>query len=89
MPVVFVPKQIRELTGGLAEVVVEGETVGEVIDALDQRYPGVKARVCQEDSLAPGIQVSVDDVMTTRGLRAKLQPTSEVHFLPVIGGGLG
>ena len=87
MPVVFVPKQVRELTGGLTEVVVEGETVGEVIDALDGLYPGVKARLCREDSLAPGIQVSVDDVMTTRGLRAKLQPGSEVHFLPVIGGG--
>lgn len=87
MPVVYVPRALRELTGGLAEVAVEGESVGEVIDALELRFPGVKSRLCRENSLMPGIQVSVDDVMTTRGLRARLQPTSEVHFLPVIGGG--
>jgi molybdopterin synthase sulfur carrier subunit len=87
MPVVFIPKQMRDMTGGMARVTVEGGTVREVVDALDRQYQGVKQRLCRGDALAPGLQVSIDDVMTTRGLRAVVRPESEVHFLPTIGGG--
>jgi molybdopterin synthase sulfur carrier subunit len=89
MPIVFIPRPYRDLTGGVSEVALEGRTVGEVVEALERRYPGIKARLCRGESLAPGLQVSIDDVMTTRGLRAALQPDSEVHFLPAIGGGSG
>lgn len=87
MPIVFIPPPIRSLTAGLDRVEVPGGTVAEALDALERQYPGVKASLCRDGSLIPGWQVSVDDVMTLRGLRAKLQPESEVHFLPAIGGG--
>ena len=87
MPLVFIPTPLRDLTAGLAEIVVEGSTVRAVVDALEVRYPGIKSRLCRGDALAPGLQVSIDHVMTTRGLRAPVQPESEVHFLPAIGGG--
>ena len=87
MPVVFIPKPLREMTGGAARVTVEGATVREVVEALDRLYPGIKPRLCRGDALAPGLHVSIDDVMTTRGLLAPVRPESEVHFLPAIGGG--
>jgi molybdopterin synthase sulfur carrier subunit len=87
MPLVFIPSPMRDLTGGVTEVAVDGATVREVIDALDARFPGIKGRLVRDDSLAPGLQVAIDHVMTPRGLRAKLRPESEVHFLPAIGGG--
>lgn len=87
MPVVFIQRPLRELTGGAAEIAVDGQTVGEVVDALERRFPGIRQRLCRGDALAPGLQVSIDDVMTTRGLRARVRPESEVHFLPAIGGG--
>jgi molybdopterin synthase sulfur carrier subunit len=87
MPIVFIPTPLRDLTRGEDQVAVEGSTVREVVEALDHRFPGIKQRLCREDSLAPGLQVAIDGVMTTRGLRAHMQPDSEVHFLPAIGGG--
>jgi molybdopterin synthase sulfur carrier subunit len=87
MPVVFIPRPLRDLAGGATSVAVEGRTVREVVDALERRFPGIKARLCRDDSLAPGLQVSIDSVMSTRGLHADLRPDSEVHFLPAIGGG--
>jgi sulfur-carrier protein len=87
MPVVFIPSPLRDLTAGNAELTVDGSTVREVVDALEARYPGLKTRLCRGDALAPGVQVSVDHVMTARGLRAAVGPDSEVHFLPVLGGG--
>ena len=87
MPVIFIPTQWRDLTGGVSRVEVEGGDVREAVDALELRFPGVKRRLCRGDALAPGLQVCVDDVMTPRGLRVALRPASEVHFLPAIGGG--
>lgn len=87
MAVVFIPPGLRDLTGGMAQVAAPGSSVGAVIDALDSHFPGIKARLCRGDSLAPGVQVSVGSTITTRGLRAELGPDSEVHFLPAIGGG--
>jgi sulfur-carrier protein len=87
MPTVFIPTQMRDLTRGLAQLVVLGETVGAVVDELETQFPGIRQRLCRGDSLAPGLQVSVDSTLTLRGLRSKLQPGSEVHFLPAFGGG--
>lgn len=87
MPLIFIPAQLRDLTGGAAQVEAEGGTVLEVIESLERLHPGLKDRLCSGEKLAPGLQVSIDHVMSPRGLRAKLSPTSELHFLPVIGGG--
>jgi molybdopterin converting factor small subunit len=84
---VFVPVQLRELTKGLAEVEVAGQTVRELVAALDERFPGIAARLCQEDELSPALQVSIDGVLSRGGLGARVRSASEVHFLPVFGGG--
>ena len=87
MPRAFIPAPLRDLTGGVTDLEVDGATVRDVVDALDARFPGVRARLCRGDDLAPGLQVAVDHVLTRRGLRAAVGPTSEVHFVPAINGG--
>jgi molybdopterin synthase sulfur carrier subunit len=87
MPTVFIPAPLRELTGGQARLIVPGGTVGEVLDEIERMHPGMKARLSRGEEIIPGFQVSVNDVLTRQGLRAKLEPASEVHFLPIIGGG--
>jgi molybdopterin converting factor small subunit len=87
MPVVFIPAQLRGLTGGEAQIQLAAGNVREVVEALDARFPGIKERLCQGDELAPGLQLSIDHVMSSRGLRTKLLPRCEVHFLPAFGGG--
>lgn len=87
MPRVFIPAQLRDLTEGQGEIEAEGATVREVVAALERRFPGIEQRLCKEGELSPALQVSVDHVFSRRGLDARVQPTSEVHFLPVFGGG--
>ena len=87
MPTVFIPTQMRDLTQGVAQIVVVGDTVAAVMDELERQFPGIRQRLCRGDSLMPGLQVSVDSTVTLRGLRTRLQPGSEVHFLPAFGGG--
>ena len=87
MPTVFIPAQLTQLTEGTRQIQLEGQTVAQLLDQLEGRYPGVKARLCEGNQLIPGLQVSIDHVMTARGTAAKVGPHSEVHFLPAIGGG--
>lgn len=87
MPTVFVPPLMRTLTNGIERVEVQGASVRQVLAALEAQYPGVLARLCRGDELLPGIAVGIDGHLSTQGLTQKVQPTSEIHFLPAIGGG--
>ena len=87
MPRVFIPAQLRDLTGGQAEIEVAGATVREVVEELERQFPGMRDRLCTRGELSPALQVSIDNVFSRRGLDAKVRPASEIHFLPVFGGG--
>jgi molybdopterin converting factor small subunit len=49
LPVVGIPSLLRDLTGGEKSVPVEGETVRQVIENLEQRFPGLQERLCDSD----------------------------------------
>lgn len=83
---VFIPVSLRQLTGDQSQVDVQAATLREAIDALDQRYPGIKQQICEGEALTPTLQVAIDNTMTRR-TSTPLKPDSEIHFLPAIGGG--
>ncbi len=87
MPVVWIPAPLRTLTGGRETVPVSGATVAEVVAALERLHPGIRDRLCDGDALRPGLTVAVDDQVARLGLREPVRESSEVHFLPAIGGG--
>lgn len=87
MPKVFIPSSWRDLTGGAAELLLPGDSLAQIIAALETRFPGIAARVCDEGRIASGLAVSIDGAITSRGLLAPVRPESEIHFLPAIGGG--
>jgi len=84
---VFIPSQLREVTNGLGEFDANGATVRELVQSLASRFPELSPRLCRDGELSPALQVSVDGVFSRSGLDAKVKPASEVHFLPVFGGG--
>lgn len=79
--------QLRDLSAGIAEIEIAGSTLRQIVAGLDERFPGIADRLLLRDAIAPGIAVSIDGVVTARGLLAAVQPASEIHFLPAIGGG--
>jgi molybdopterin synthase sulfur carrier subunit len=87
MPTVFIPPQLRSLTGGASQVAATGTSVRRVVDDLEASYPGLKDRLCEGDVLRSGLAVAVDGTISSLGLMQKVGDTSEVHFLPAIGGG--
>lgn len=87
MPRVFIPPELRSMTGGAESVEAPGKTVREVIDALDAKFPGIGQHLRDGDALRGGLTVVIDTDVSPRGLLQKVEPENEVHFLPAIGGG--
>jgi len=73
--------QLRDLTGGVAEVEIEAATVRRLIKALDERYPGMGER------LSEGTSVSINGEIMPDALYEEIPEGAEVHFLPTLSGG--
>jgi molybdopterin synthase sulfur carrier subunit len=84
---VWIPSLLRDLTGGREKVLVDGQTVRQVIAALDRLYPGIRQRLCDGDTLRHGIAVAVDTQIAPLGLLQPVRAGGEVHFLPAVSGG--
>ena len=87
MPVAWIPSLMQKLTEGQTQIAVEGETVRQVVEALEERYPGFKDRIVADERIKTEIAVAVDGEVVAAGLRARVGPESEVHFLPALAGG--
>lgn len=88
MPVVWIPSLLQGFTGGEDQVEVSGATVGEIIDNLEARFPGVKERLVGGAELRPHIAVAIDGDVSPEGLEQDVQESSEIHFIPALSGGL-
>jgi molybdopterin converting factor small subunit len=86
MALVFIPALLQHLTGGVTQVRVAGRTVRSVINAMEERFPGIKERLLQDGELRPDIAVAVDGEMAL-DLLDSVGEGSEVHFIPPISGG--
>jgi molybdopterin synthase sulfur carrier subunit len=88
MAVVWIPSLLQSLTGGEETLVVSGATVGEIIDNLDGRFPGIKDRLVEGREIRPHIAVAIDGDVSPEGLEQDVRESSEIHFIPALSGGL-
>jgi sulfur-carrier protein len=78
---------LRGLTDGQKSLSIKGDTVRQVIENLESKYPGMKERLCDGDRLRPSIAIVVDGHASTLKLHHRLSESSEVHFVISISGG--
>jgi molybdopterin synthase sulfur carrier subunit len=87
---VRIPTQLRTLTGGIGEVEVEGATVGEVLKALDARYPGLGERLFDEEGQLRrfvNVFLADEDVRFLSGLDTPVAPGQSLSVVPAVAGG--
>ena len=84
---VYLPASFRSLTEGTRTAEFDAKTVDELINRLDERFPGLRQRLCHESGLKPGIAVAIDSRICSHGIHERLNPGDEVHFLPSVSGG--
>ncbi|MQA11161.1 MAG: molybdopterin synthase sulfur carrier subunit [Pseudonocardiaceae bacterium] len=87
---VSIPTILRTHTGGEKSVEAAGGTVLEVIDDLEAKHGGLKARLVKDGSLHRFVNVYVndEDVRFSGGLAAQVSDGDSVTILPAVAGGM-
>jgi molybdopterin synthase sulfur carrier subunit len=87
--VVKIPAQLRALTGGEGEAEVEGSSVGEVLEALYERYDGLRDRITEDGELRRFVNIYArgEDIRFGDGLETQVSDGDEVTILPAVAGG--
>jgi len=87
---VRIPTQLRELSGGAAEVTLEPGTLKEVLDALDAAHPGFAGRLFDDGGdLRRFVNVFVadEDIRFLDGLDTRVDDGGVVSIVPAVAGG--
>ncbi len=72
---------LRQLTGGVTEVIIEARNVHQLFNALAARCPALAPH------LQDGLAVAIDGQIYQDALLQEVPPDAEVHILPQIAGG--
>ena len=88
---VKIPTQLRTATEGEATADVDGSTVGEVLDALYERFGELRSRIAEDGGLRRFVNVYVggEDIRFLDGLETAVSDGDEVTILPAVAGGWG
>jgi len=89
MAAVRIPPTLRAEVGGLRELDAHGETVGDVIEDLVDRYPPLAAQLLQDGELASFVNVYLggEDIRTLDGLETPVTEDETMILLPAMAGG--
>lgn len=87
---VRIPSPLRNLTKNESAVSANGANVRELIADLENRYPGIQERLCDESGEIRrfvNVFVGEEDIRFLSGLDTPVSPDAEVSIIPAIAGG--
>jgi molybdopterin synthase sulfur carrier subunit len=88
---VRIPAPLRKVTGERDVVTADGGgSLLEIITRLDQEYPGLKERICDEKGELRrfvNLYINGEDVRFLSGLGTPVKTGDEVSIVPAVAGG--
>ena len=87
---VTIKKRLRRLTNGVESVEVQGNTVNEIFNQLEEKFPGIRNKLCgRNGELHRFINVYVDgkNIRYLDSLDTNVTDKSEVSIVTGIAGG--
>ena len=87
---VRVTSVLQRVVGGAKTVAAEGATVGELLDYLEQEYPGFKSQVLTDDGQLHrfvNIYKNDEDIRYLGQLQTGLEKGDVISILPALAGG--
>lgn len=83
---VMIPSQLRSYTH-THQVQCSGDTLGAVLLALDERFPGLRFRIVDEqDRIRQHIHIFINKEMT-QGLHQPVTDADEIRIIGALSGG--
>jgi molybdopterin synthase sulfur carrier subunit len=87
---VRIPTPLRKLTNNDELVEVNAATIGDAINELQTRYPGIKERLLDETGAVRrfvNVYVNEEDIRFLQNQQTKLKDGDEISIIPAIAGG--
>ena len=87
---VRIPTPLRKLTNNEELVEIEASTIGDAINQLQSRYPGIKERLLDETGAVRrfvNVYVNEEDIRFLKNQDTPLKEGDEISIIPAIAGG--
>ena len=85
---VYIPSPLRPFTGELAEIRIEGKTVGEVLENFKARFPDAGARFFSPRTARYlNLYLNDEDVRVLEGMDTPVSDGDELAIVFAVGGG--
>ncbi|MBM5824657.1 MAG: MoaD/ThiS family protein [Cyanobacteria bacterium M_surface_10_m2_119] len=87
---VLIPTPLQKFTNDEASVSLEAGTVSALVEALEARFPGIQARLCDESGKLRrflNIYVNSEDIRFLENEATALNDGDEVSIVPAVAGG--
>ena len=87
---VRIPTPLRKLTNNEELIEVNAATIGDAISELQNRYPGIKDRLLDENGSIRrfvNVYVNEEDIRFLQNQQTTLKEGDEISIIPAIAGG--
>ena len=90
MNTIRIPTPMRKLTNDQELVQAAGANIGELIESLEQSYPGIKERLCDQNGDVRrfvNIFLNDEDIRFLDDKQTAVKEGDEISIVPAIAGG--
>ncbi|NJO79067.1 MAG: MoaD/ThiS family protein [Cyanobacteria bacterium RM1_2_2] len=87
---VLIPTPLQKFTRDQATIDGEGSNILELLDSLEKDFPGIKARLCDDQGELRrfiNFYVNSEDIRFLDGKNTALNSGDEVSIVPAVAGG--
>jgi molybdopterin synthase sulfur carrier subunit len=87
---VRIPTPMRRITKGQGQVQLESGTLGQLVEKLEESYPGFSTRLVDENGemrYFVNIYLNGQDIRFLQGLNTSTKSGDEVSIVPAVAGG--
>ena len=88
---VRIPPPLRSVTGGLDKANVNEGSMKDIVQGLEEQFPGIKARLCDDEgNLLSYVNVYVngEDIRFMDNMDSTIKSGDEISIVPAVAGGL-
>jgi len=92
MSTILLPQVLRAQAGGERAIAVDGQTIGDAVQALVGRHPALESQLLGSDGQLHrfvNVYLNGRDVRYLDGLETPVSERDEIRLLPAIAGGSG
>ncbi len=87
---VLIPTPLQKFTNNEASIECDASSITALMDTLEDKFPGIKARLCDESGELRrfvNFYVNSEDIRFLEGKETALKDGDEVSIVPAVAGG--